>query len=66
MEDYGLALRRVHMNFRDQENTDEETVYEYLSLASDRMIIGRETEEVPLWVKPVPSLGQLRVTGMDL
>ena len=44
LEDYGLILKRVTQKFGEKEN--EQTIYDYWSLSSDRMILTDESARV--------------------
>ena len=44
-EDYGLAIKRVTRTFENSEDQSE-TIYDYFSVTSDRMIFSPEAEEV--------------------
>ena len=45
LEDYGLAFHRVRMLFDDEASATDETIYDYLSLVSDRMVIEQDAEQ---------------------
>ena len=46
LEDYGLSIKRVRQVFRPDEDAEEDVVFEYFSLSTDRMILSPAVAEV--------------------
>ena len=46
LADYGLAIRRVRRTFKARGATEEQTIFDYFNLTSNRMILDQDVEAV--------------------